>query len=317
MAQSTDKADPKFVAALQTNISGIYFGQVAAYKAPEIEKQFRASVQDPALVENEEFMANLFYLVRMKEVSGLREDVWRVVRMGRLPPAARVSGWKTAYALGGPNDLAEVDRLEAEALVALIQEGGSPEESPYVPPADRIGGARTLVALQRMQADAGARQAAVTAQQPNNFSLISRLDKVRDRLARQVADLTRKTSILAQPEPQRTRELARVYFSRPAFLTCWAYRVLLAEASPQSRETVREVVTRALPTFLPSGGQSEDVRKRDELDLRLRGVALLSSMGATLAQDEAALLKANEEKVNERRPFFYPACTWEDVLDVV
>ncbi|MEO8129384.1 MAG: hypothetical protein ABJF23_31115 [Bryobacteraceae bacterium] len=316
MAQA-DEVDSKFVTALRTNISGIYFNQVAQYQPPEIERQFRAAVQHSALIEDEEFMANLFYLVRMKQVTSLREEVWRVIGFSRLPPAARVSGLKTAYAVGGPNDRLEVDRLESEALAELIRSGRSPEESPYVQAADRIGGSRTLVALRRLQSDAAARQAANARQQPNNFSLISQLDKVRDRLERQISDLTQKTAILAQPEPARTAQLARVYMSRPAFLTCWAYRELLAEPSPKSRETVRDVVTRLIPTFLPSGGQTPETRSRDELDLRLRGIALLEKMGATLTPDQLGLMRSNESLVSSREPFFYPACTWEDVMDVV
>jgi hypothetical protein len=317
MAQALDKVDPKFVTALETNISGIYFNQVEKYDPAEIERQFRAAVQETALVDNEEFMANLFYLVRMKEVSDLREDVWRLISSNRLRPAARVSALKTAYALGQPADRIEVDRLEAEALAQIIRSGDSPEESPYVQAADRIGGTRTLTALQRLHAEAAARQVAAAQQQPNNFSLISRLDKVRDRLERQIGDLTRKTTILAMQEPRRTGELARVYMSRPAFLTCWAYRELLAGASPQSRETVRDVVTRLLPAFLPAGGQSAEARSKAELDLRLRGIALLETMGEPLTSDQADLMRSNAALVEERKPFFYPACTWEEVLDEV
>src|SRR5262249_22996557 len=121
---------------------------------------------------------------------------------------------------------------------------------------------------------------------------------------------------LAQPEPQRSAQLARVYMSRPALLTCWAYRELLAGASPQSRDAVRDVVTRLLPSFLPSGGQTPEARSRDELDLRLRGITLLEKMGAMLTPDQVHLMQSNEALVRSRQPFFYPACTWEDVLDV-
>ena len=317
MAQAMDRVDPNFVTALHTNISGIYFGQVAHYQPAEIESEFRKAVQDPTLTADEEFMANLMYLVRMKEVRDLRDDVWRLVTPKRLPPAAQVSGLKTAFAVGGQNDRQEVDRMEAEALADLVKAGHSPAESPFVPAADRIGGTQTLIALRRLYTDSAAQQAAVTRQQPDNFSLISSLDKIRDSLQRQVADLTRKTGILSKPEPQRTAELARVYMSRPAFLTCWAYRELIEEPSPESQAVVQDVVTREIPAFLPSGGQSPEVRSRAELDLRLRGIALLQKMGAPLSPDELELLKANDAMIRARKPFFYPACTWEDVLDVI
>ena len=153
--------------------------------------------------------------------------------------------------------------------------------------------------------------------QPDNFSLISRLDKVRDRLERQIDDLTRKTTILAMQEPARTAELARVYMSRPAFLTCWAYRELLAGASPQARNAVHDVVTREISGFLPLGGQSAEVRAKAELDLRLRGITLLQAMGDPLTADMADLLKSNDAVIEERKLFFFPPCTWEEVLDVV
>jgi hypothetical protein len=317
MTQAMDRVDPNFVTALHTNISGIYFGQVAHYQPAEIASEFRKAVKDPALVVDEEFMANLMFLVRMKEVRDLRDDVWRQVTPKRLPPAAQVSGLKTAFAVGGQNDRQEVDRMEAEALAELAKAGNSPQESPFVPAADRIGGTQTLSALRRLYTDTAAQQAAVTRQQPDNFSLIASLDKVRDSLQRQVSDLSRKTGILSKPEPQRTADLARVYMSRPAFLTCWAYRELVAEASPESQTVVRDVVTSEIATFLPSGGQSPETRSGAELDLRLRGLGLLQKMGAPLSPDELRLLKANEAMIKARRPFFYPACTWEDVLDVI
>lgn len=317
MAQTVDKVDPDFVKALRTNISGIYFNQVARYRPAEIESEFRKAVQDPELTKDEEFMANLFYLVRMKEVRSLREDVWRMVTPKRLPPVAQVSGLKTAYALGSLADRVEVDRMEAEALAELVQSGRATEASPFVEAADRIGGSRTLMALRRVHLESEARQSAAMKNQPDNFSQIATLDKVRDRLQRQLADLTRKTEILSKPEPDRTAALVRVYMSRPAILTCWAYRELLEGASPASQAVVQNIVTNELPTFLPKGGQSPEARSRAELDLRLRGLVLLQNMGVLLMPDEAELLQNNAGLIQSRQPFFSPACSLEDVLDVV
>jgi hypothetical protein len=75
MAQTIDKVDPRFVTSLKRNISGIYFGQVAHYTPAEIEREFRKAVLDDVLVADEEFMHNLLFLVRKREVSSLREDV--------------------------------------------------------------------------------------------------------------------------------------------------------------------------------------------------------------------------------------------------
>jgi hypothetical protein len=40
-------------------------------------------------------------------------------------------------------------------------------------------------------------------------------------------------------------------------------------------------------------------------------------MHSTLTPDEAELLRVNDAMVRARQPFFYPACSWEDVLDVI
>src|SRR5581483_3873873 len=122
----------------------------------------------------------------------------------KLPAAAQVSALKTLFALGGPKDREEVDRMEAEELAKLAQSDQSLDASPYVPAADRIGGSQTLAELRRLHSEATARQAAATKQEPQNFSVIGALDKTRDRLQRQVAMLTRKTEIQAKSEPART-----------------------------------------------------------------------------------------------------------------
>src|SRR5579871_5285656 len=77
MAQTMDRVDPDFVTALRTNISGIYFGQVAHYQPAEIEREFRKAVHDPALMGDEEFASNLMFLTRRKEVRGLHDDLKR------------------------------------------------------------------------------------------------------------------------------------------------------------------------------------------------------------------------------------------------
>jgi hypothetical protein len=317
MAQTIEKADPSFVTALKTNISGIYFGQVAHYRPAEIEREFRKAVQDPALAGDEEFMTNLMFLVRMKEVRNLRDEVLRLVAAKQLKPGAQVSGLKTAFAIGGLADRDAIDKMEAEALVELAESGKSPGGSPFSEASDRIGGPRTLTALQRLQSDAMKRQTAAEHESPDDHALIGGLDKVRARLQGQVADLSRKVKVLAQPEPQRTADLARVYMARPAYLTCWAYRELIGGASPASWAIVQDVVTHEIPTFLPSSGQSPEIRSKAELDLRLRGIALLQKMGAPLPPDAAQLLKENYLKIKAREPYFYPECTWEEVLDLV
>jgi hypothetical protein len=315
MAEAIQQVDPDFVKALQTNITGMYFRQVEHYTPAEIEREFRKAVTDPALLEDEEFAGNLMYLVRKKEVKNLREDVWRLVAGRRMKPAAQVSGLKTLYALGGEGERLAADGMEAEALAQLIQSGQPPEGSPYVEAADGIGGARTLVALRRLHQEAANRQAVAEQRSPGEFARISQLDKTRAGLARQIATLTRKQEVAAKPEPERTAGLARIYLSRAPDLSCWAFRELLATTAPGALEAVNGVVANELPHFLPIGGQSPEDRAKAELDLKLRGIALLERMGSRLSPEQSQLLQEHILMIQERRPFFYPRCDWTDVLD--
>ena len=315
MAQTIDQADPKFITSLKTNISGIYFQQVAQYTVPLIEKEFRKAVGDPALIDNEEFMRNLFFLVRKREVKNLHDDVWRLVSAKGLKPKAQVSALKTLFALGGENDRAAVDSMVADALAELIQSGRPPESSPYFDAADRVGGVKTLIALKRMFSDAAERQRVAEQKSPDNHAFISQLDKVRATLDKKVFTLSRKQQILAKPDADLTADLARLYLRRSVDLSCWAYRELTHSASPASRATVQTVVATELPSFLPASGIAPDAREKSESDLRLRGIALLQKMGAPLSDEENALLRENFELMRSREPFFYPACDWEDILD--
>lgn len=317
MAEATNQVDADFVKALRTNITGMYFRQVEHYTPEQIEREFRKAVADPALLQDEEFASNLMYLVRRKEVKSLRDDVWRVVAGRRLPGEAQVSALKTLYALGGEGERGAADAMESEALAQLIQSGQPLEGSPYVPAADRIGGPRTLVALRRLQMEAANRQRMAQQQTPGDHAGISRLDKIRAALERQVTTLSRKQEILMKPEPDRSAGLARAYLSRSPDLSCWAYRELLSANSPDALTAVAAVVGNEIPTFLPVGGQSPDDRAKADLDLRLRGLTLLDRMGLRLTPEQTQLLKDHYSLLQERRPFFYPRCDWGDVLDYV
>ena len=158
MAQSPVSADAQFIDSLKTDISGIYFSQVAHYTPQKISEEFRKAVRDPALVADEIVMANLFFLIRKKTIQGLREDVSRLVAANQLKPGAQVSALKTLYALGGDQERNTADYLVSQALAQLIQAGNPPEASPYVQAADRIGGPRTLIALKQILAEATNRQ---------------------------------------------------------------------------------------------------------------------------------------------------------------
>src|SRR5579871_4017421 len=85
MAQPPNSVDPQFIDSLKTDISGIYFSQVAHYTPEKIAEEFRKAVRDPALTADEQVMGNLLFLVRKKVVADLREDVARLVASNKLP----------------------------------------------------------------------------------------------------------------------------------------------------------------------------------------------------------------------------------------
>jgi len=315
MPQVPESVDTSFVESLKTDISGIFSGQIAHYTPEKITDEFRKAVRDPSLMADEAFAPNLFFLVRKKEVRDLLDDVSKQVSGNQLKPAAQVSALKTMYALGGANERNVVDYLVSQALAQLVQSGQPPESSPYVAAAERIGGPRTLVALQRLNSDAASRQRAAEQQSPGNHALIGRLDKVRTSLEGKAYLLGRKQAIAVKPDAERTADLARVYLRRTAGLACWAYRELMDQATPEAGAAVEAVVSRELPGFLPTSGLTPEDRAKRLLDLQLRGVALLERMNATLTDPEWDLLNQNRSMMLSRESFFYPKCDWEEILD--
>ncbi len=299
MAQPPASGDAAFFDSLRTNISGIYFGQVAHYPPEKIRAEFRNAVRDPALLSDETVMANLLFLVRKKAIGDLRDEVSRLVAANRLKPAAQVSALKTLYALGGARERGTADHLVSQALAQLLRADGGIESSPYLEAADRIGGPETLAVLRKLLAQATARQRSAEQRQPGDQAAIGRLDKIRARLEAQVLTLTRKQEVLAKPEPERTADLARAYLRRSAELGCWAYREMLEAGREGTPAAVREVLAGA----------------KGESEIRLRGLALLETMHVPFTPEEQKLFDENAATLRTRKAFYYPACDWEDVLD--
>jgi hypothetical protein len=310
-----DQTDQNFVIALKTSISGIYYGQVEHYTAAEVITNYRKAVEDRELLADEVFMQNLHFLVRKKAIVELRGDVERVVASNMLKPQAQVSALKTLFALGDENDRRAVDNMVSQALSGLSKSDGSPGASPYVAAAERIGGPRTLVALQQLLSDAVNRQRASEQHNASEPELIGRLDKERASLEAKVFILHQKLDILSKPQTQRSAELARTYLQRSPELSCWSHEELLSQPSPETAEIVRNVVAHEIPSFLPPRGLDPGDRAKLELDLRLRGLALLQDMKAPLGPEDEKLLNDNQQMIQSRGPFFHPKCDWEDVLD--
>jgi hypothetical protein len=317
MAQASDQTDQDFVTSLKTSISGIYYTQVEHYTAAKVMEEYRKAVQDRELLGDEVFMENLFFLVRKKEIMDLRVDVRHLASSNRLKPRSQVSALKTLFAIGDENDRSTIDNVMSQALATLVESSESPAASPYVAAAERIGGPRTLVALERLHTDAVNHQRASERQHPDNPELIGQLDKVRASLEAKVFTLSRKQNILRRPPMERTAELARTYLQRSTDLSCWSHKELLSQPSPGAVEIVKTVVAHEIGSFLPAGGLEPRERARLELDLRLRGIALLEDMKAPLQPEDETLLRDNFQMILSRGPFFHPQCDWEDVLDEI
>jgi hypothetical protein len=259
----------------------------------------------------------LTFLVRKKEIADLRGDVQRLAAGNKLKPAAQVSALKTIFAIGNENDRSAVDSTLSQALTGLAESRESPGASPYVAAAERIGGPKTLATLRTLLSDAVNRQRASEQHDKDKPQFISQLDKVTTSLEAKVFTLHRKLDILGKPEPDRTAELARIYLQRSPELSCWSRKELLSRPSFESAEIVRSVVTHEISSFLPAGGLEPGTRAKMELDLRLRGIALLQDMRAPLQPEDEKLLQDNHPMIQSRGPFFHPRCDWEDVLDEV
>ena len=317
MAQAVDQTDKEFVAALRTSISGIYYVQVEHYTVAKVITEYRKAVQDGVLLADDVFMQNLHFLVRKKEIVDLRGDVQRLAASNKLKPGAQASALKTLFAIGSENDRSAIDYTLSQALTQFRQSGDSSSTSPYVAAAERIGGPRTLGVLQQLLSDAENRQRAREQRNRNKPELIGQLDKLRASLEAEVFTLRHKLDILGKPQPERTAELTRTYLQRSPELSCWSHKELLSQPSLETAGIVRNIITREIASFLPSGGLEPGDRARLELDLRLRGITLLQDMKAPLQPEDEKLLRDNHQIIQSRGPFFHPKCDWEDILDEI
>jgi hypothetical protein len=314
MAQIAMSADPDFVAALRTNITGIYYRQVERFTAAQITEEFRKLVRDPVLRTDVEVMPNALFLVRKKDVRGLRDDVLRFVEGdGGLPPVIEASALKTLFALEGSRDV--VDERLSQRLARALESPRAAKTSPYLDAAERIGGPKTLAVLRRGQAETAARQREAEASTPDDHVRIGELDQVRSALETKVDVLSRKLAVLGRPEGDRAAELVALYLRRAVPLDYWAYRELVAAPSPAAVAAVRRTIAGNVEQLLPAGGLSAEERGRRRLDLQLRGILLVSAMKADLTADEQALVTEQAAMIRARSEFFQPNYDWEDVLD--
>src|ERR1700730_2059878 len=265
MAQTTISADPDFVGPLKASATGIFFSSVAGFTPEKIEWEFRKAVQDPALVADEKFMANLMFLVRKREVRSLLPDVEAVLSRG-LQPRAEVSALKTLFALGSTREHAMVDDRVSRELHKQIQSGADLSLSPFFESSERIGGPQTLRVLQERHGSVLAEQRHAEQAMPNDHVRIKRLDQLRSELDDKTFILSRKLVILAMPEEQLAGEMVGLYLQRSGQLSFWAYKELVDHPTAAIVNGVRAFITQKSDSLLPVGGLSEEQRSAKRLE---------------------------------------------------
>lgn len=316
MSQVEQAPDPEFVKALKHNISGIFFADVSEFDADKIKEEFPKCVGDRALLQDEEFMHNLMFMVRKREVCELRQSVERVSHEGALKPRASVSALKTWYACGSEVDRDRIDEQLYARLKGRKQQFDDLEVSPFLKWADRIGGKRTVELLKEWHKEVAQKQKEAETQTPGEHMHIGRLDQMRSSLETKIGIMSRRIDIAGKGEVERASALAELYLRRAAgMLEYWGYRELVGRPTPEAAQGVRSFVNQKLSTLVPAEGLSGDKRSEMLKNYRLRGLCLLKAMGQQLNPTEQAFFDQHAEEVEKRKDYYYPDYDWEDVLD--
>jgi len=306
--------DPEFVTTLKGDIQGMFWPEAAKYTPEQIEREFRNAVADRQLMGDERFTANLMFIVRKREVTTLRDDVFQEYRAGGSPPEARVSAMKTVYAICGDRERETVDRDVADQLRKEFHSSAELTGSRVLEVADRVGGAKTLAALQEIHPEAQKAQREAEASPNPDFEEIKRLDRIRSKLETKIAVLDTKQKTLGLGPAERQAALAEFFVGRRRFCEAWAYKYLLDSPADESAAGVRAALQR-VTTLVPQQGLPAERRAAYVRDARLRGVCLMELQGAQLSADERRLLQENAELIRANEALYRPNYDWEDVLD--
>lgn len=310
MAQNT-APDQDFVSALRSLPTGIYYRDVARYSSEKVAAEFRNAVALPEMVADEDFMANVLFLIRKREIRPLRDDVGRLLSSGKLKPRASVSALKTMVAIGNQGDQVAVDRIFSELLKTALK---TPQiEHQVVPWAERVGGPETLATMGTALDAATIAQRSAESAHPRDIAKISQLDRLRSSLANQQAVLTRKLEIGRMAESERAFALTELYLRRVGHLAVWAYKELVDDPSAASAAGVRAFLAGPVESMVPKSATGE--AKAELLQgLRLRGLCLLMKMEQASPQ-ERSLVEQNNARIAANPVFYQPKIDWEDVLD--
>lgn len=315
MCAAAQPSDPEFVSNLKKDISGIFFPAADKYSDKQIEDEFRKAVEDRGLLRDEQFVDNLMFLVRKKEVCALRADVERVSSDAALKARAEVSALKTWYACGDQADRDKIDNRLVARLKQQKQRFDELETTPALKWADRIGGPKTMELLKQWHKEVAQKQQEAETQTPDEHMHIGRLDKMRSSLDTKIFDMSRRIGVAGQGEVDRASAMAELYLGRAGMLGYWAYKELVRQPTPGAVQGVRRFVSQKLSTLVPAEGVSQDERSEMLKNNRLRGLCLLQAMGEQLNRTEQAFFDQHAEEVEERKAYFRPDYDWEDVLD--
>ncbi|RMF80324.1 MAG: hypothetical protein D6744_08355 [Planctomycetota bacterium] len=300
---------------LRADITGRFITHVDRWTNDDVEREFRAAVQDSSLVADEAFMHNLMFLVRKRDLAELHDAVRETLDHRPLLPRAQVSAMKTLYALGDADDRRALDERVYALLKRDLVRTDPLAPSELLRCADRIGGPKTLDVLREFLQFARQRQQELESNDPDNHAAIANADQLRNRLENQVTRLETRLKLAALDDAKRAAEQAELYLSRAGQLGFWGYVELVKHPSPDAITAVRQYVHRDVGALLPARGLVADERNALLLELRLRGVCLLEAMGAELTEAESKMLNEHADLLTDRAEFFRPNHDWEDVLD--
>jgi hypothetical protein len=306
--------DPEFVTTLKGDIQGVFWSEAAKYPPETIAREFRNAVDDRQLMTDERFAANLMFIVRKRDVVSLRDEVFREYRAGGLPPEARISATKTAYAIGGQREREVIDRDLANRLGKDYESSAGLTDSRALDISDGVGGAKTLAALKEIHPQVQKAQREAEAGESPDFDEIKKLDRIRSTLETKIAILELKQKTLAQKPQDRLASMAELYLGRRRFHEAWAYKYLLNSPQDEAIVGVRAALVR-VASLVPQKGLPAERREAYVRDARLRGVCLLELLGARLNENERNWLTENAELIQANEALYRPNYDWEDVLD--
>jgi len=315
MVQVEQSPDPDFVAILKGEIRGMHFAEASKYDADKIKEQFPICSRDRDLRQDEQFMDNLMFIVRKREVCELRTDVERVAGERARKPGARISALKTWYACGSQRDRESIDDELYRQLKGEKGQFDGLVTTPALEWAACIGGRKTMELLKEWHKEVAQKQTQAEQETPDDHRRIGQLDQMRSSLDRKIFAMSQRLEVVGQAEVEGASSMAELYLRQAGRLGCWGYKELVGRPTPEAVQGVRRFVSQKLSTLVPAEGLTGDEVSEMHKDYHLRGLCLLQAMGERLNPREQEYFDPHAEEVEARSAYFRPHHDWEDVLD--